>query len=169
MQKIILTTPRFDLREMTVDDAEVAYALNSDLDVVRYTGDVPFADVAAARAFLANYTGYNNGYGRWAVIDRATNEYMGWCGLKYRTDTAEVDLGYRFAKRFWGRGIATETSLACLKYAFETLELPQVIGEAALENPASIRVLQKVGMTFWQNSPDNCGDYAAVMYKIVNG
>ena len=167
--RIILTTPRFYLREMTVADAEVSYALNSDPEVVRYTGDVGFADVAAAHEFLANYDPYTRyGYGRWAVIDRQTEEYMGWCGLKYRTDLDTVDLGYRFAQKNWGRGIATETSLACLQYAFETLNLTKVIGEAALENPASIRVLQKVGMVFWQKSPEDCGGYPAEMYRIYN-
>ncbi len=60
----------------------------------------------------------------------------------------EVDLGYRFFKDYWGRGLATEAARATLAYGVETLQLQRIIGIADVENRASIRVLEKVGFTF---------------------
>ena len=53
---------------------------------------------------------------------------MGWCGLKYRSELNENDLGYRFKKYFWGKGYATETAYASIKYGFNKLSLPLLSG-----------------------------------------
>ena len=89
--------------------------------------------------------------GRWLVIIKQNNELLGWCGLKFLPDENEVDLGYRFFKKYWGNGYATESATAVLHYGFETLKLKCIIGRAAAANTASIRVLQKVGMHFEKN------------------
>jgi RimJ/RimL family protein N-acetyltransferase len=117
--KIILETERLLLREMTADDAENAYELNSDWEVIKYTGDEAFESVEAAKTFLENYKDYEkNGFGRWAVMLKETGEYLGWCGLKLNETIKEVDLGYRFSRRNWGKGYTTESSKACLEYGF---------------------------------------------------
>jgi RimJ/RimL family protein N-acetyltransferase len=69
-------------------------------------------------------------------------EFLGWCGLKYLFETNEVDLGYRFMKKFWGKGYATEAALACIEYGFATLNLHQIVGRALPGNLASIKVLE---------------------------
>ena len=56
----ILETDRLYLREMTITDAENAYLLNLDPDVIKYTGDEPFESVENAKMFLANYDHYKN-------------------------------------------------------------------------------------------------------------
>ena len=111
--KIITTTTRLYLREKTADDAENAYLLNLDPDVIKYTGDPPFESIEAARIFLQNYNHYTKyGFGRWAVIDKENDEYLGWCGLKYSADLNEYDIGFRFFKRHWNKGYATEAAQA---------------------------------------------------------
>ena len=96
---MIAETDRLYLREMTPADAQSAYALNLDPEVVQYTGDVAFESVEAAEKFLINYDHYKKyGFGRWAVIQKSNGEFLGWCGLKYHEDTKEFDLGYRFFK-----------------------------------------------------------------------
>ena len=75
-------------------------------------------------------------------------EFTGWCGLKYLPETNEVDLGYRFMKKFWGNGYATEAALACIEYGFSNLDLHQVVGRALPGNIASIKVLEKCGMKY---------------------
>jgi RimJ/RimL family protein N-acetyltransferase len=54
-------------------------------------------------------------------------EFTGWCGLKYLSETNEVDLGYRFMKKFWGKGYATEAALACIEYGFSRLHLQKLL------------------------------------------
>jgi ribosomal-protein-alanine N-acetyltransferase len=146
-----LETPRLLLREFGLADAAALFALNNDPEVLRYTGDLPFASVAAARAFVESYEQYAAyGYGRWAVLLKETSEFLGWCGLKHRPEIPETDLGYRFFRRHWGQGYATEAARACARYGLENLRLPQLVGRVMLGNPASIRVLENAGFSYWQ-------------------
>lgn len=152
MNDIILETERLYLREMTPEDAESAYLLNLDPEVIRYTGDNPFESVEDAKTFLEKYTHYRQyGFGRWAVILKETGEYLGWCGLKYTPELDEFDIGYRFMQKFWGFGYATEAAEACMQYGFEKLGIPVIVGRAMPENTASVRVLEKIGLTYLEN------------------
>lgn len=97
-----LQSQRLILREFEISDAEEFYKLNSDEEVIRYTGDSAFDSVESARVFLSNYNEYEkNGYGRWAVIDKESKVYLGWCGLKYHKE-GYTDIGFRFHKQYWG-------------------------------------------------------------------
>ena len=140
-------TARLSLRAFEATDAEPFFRLNSDPEVNRYTGDPPCESVAAAKAAILAYPDWEQpGIGRWATVHRATGAVIGFAGLKYLPELGEVDLGYRFLPAFWGRGLATEASRACLAYGFETLGLQRVIGLTDPENQASMRVLEKIGM-----------------------
>ncbi|MEK7224059.1 MAG: GNAT family N-acetyltransferase, partial [Bacteroidota bacterium] len=87
-------------------------------------------------------------HGRWAVHSKPDKEFIGWCGLKARPARNEIDLGYRFIRAAWGRGYATEAAWACIQYGFEKLHLQRIIGRAMPDNKASLRVLEKCGMTY---------------------
>ncbi len=147
---VVIETERLFLRTFTEDDAPLIYELNLDPEVTRYTLD-PVTGLAHAKkileeVILPQYALYN--HGRWAVHLKSTLEFIGWCGLKLRPDRNEVDLGYRFQKKYWGNGYATESAYACLKYGFEELSLHEIIGRALPENLGSIRVLEKCGMEY---------------------
>lgn len=145
----ILETERCYLRQFSVDDSQAFYDLNSDPEVVKYTGDKAFGNVSEARSFLQNYNQYElYGFGRWAVIEKQTGKFIGWCGLKYSPDLHEVDLGFRFFRNYWNRGFATETALACLEYGFSKLNLDKIVGRAMEANIGSVKVLEKSGMEF---------------------
>jgi RimJ/RimL family protein N-acetyltransferase len=149
-QKILLATQRLHLRAFSVDDAEAFFKLNADPDVMRYTGDDPFSSLEHTKTFLSNYPDYRkNGYGRWSVVLKSTGECIGWCGLKLH-ESGMVDIGYRFHKNQWGKGYATEAASACIDYGFHTLGLEEIVGRCAADNLASIRVLEKIGLTFWK-------------------
>jgi RimJ/RimL family protein N-acetyltransferase len=75
-------------------------------------------------------------------------EFIGWCGLKYRPELDEIDLGYRFMKSAWGKGYATEAAMASIKYGFEQLGMRKIVGRAMPGNLGSIKVLEKCGMKF---------------------
>ena len=151
--KTIIETERLLLREFDQSDAIHFYQLNADPEVIRYTGDPPFASVEAARVFLENYQDYQkNGYGRWVVLLKSNDEFIGFCGLKFN-ELELVDLGFRFFKKHWNKGYATESARACLEYGFRQLQLEEIIGRAAKDNTASIRVLEKLGMSYWKDAP----------------
>jgi RimJ/RimL family protein N-acetyltransferase len=147
--KIILETNRLYLREFIDSDGFHFYHLNNDLDVIKHTGNEPFKSLAEANEFINNYSDYDkNGFGRWAVCLKENHEFLGWCGLKYETNTGEIDLGYRFYKKHWNKGYATESAKACVKYGFSKLKIKEIVGRAIIKNSASIEVLKKCNLKF---------------------
>src|SRR6187402_3312605 len=105
MSETIIETPRFIMRNFELGDAQAMYELNLDPEVMRYTGDKSFTSVEEAYTFLQNYNPYaTEGFGRWICVLKDTGEITGWCGLRLQPDFGLVDLGYRFYKRFWGKG-----------------------------------------------------------------
>ena len=148
----IIETERLYLRKMTIDDADSIYLLNLDKDVIKYTGDESFKNIENAKLFLENYNHYEKyEFGRWAVIDKNSNEFLGWCGLKYTAELDEVDIGFRFFKKFWNNGYATESGKACINYGFAKYKLTKIVGRAMKENIGSIRVLEKIGLKYLKN------------------
>jgi len=95
---------------------------------------------------LSDYKKY--GFGRLAVELKGENKFIGFTGLKYLSDMDEVDLGYRFMKEYWGKGIATESARACVKLGFESLGLNKMIAMVLPENKGSIRVLEKLNFQY---------------------
>lgn len=164
---IILETQRCLLREFHPDDALEIFNLNTDPEVIRYTGDVAFENVIAAKLFIENYKDYIlNNMGRWTVIRKSDQQFLGWCGLKLIREDNTIDLGYRFHRRFWNQGYATETSIACIDYGFKNLQLQSIIGRAEKENKASIHVLEKCGMHYVEDMIR--GGKPQVLYEIFN-
>jgi ribosomal-protein-alanine N-acetyltransferase len=148
---IIHQTDRLYFREFTTADAPLIYQLNSNPEVTKYVHELPTTDEETALTVITNrilpqYRHY--GYGRWAVHLRNDHAFIGWCGLKYRPERAETDLGYRFMPAAWGQGYATEAAIASLAFGFGSYQLSHIAAMAHRENLASIRVLEKVGMQF---------------------
>jgi RimJ/RimL family protein N-acetyltransferase len=167
--KPILETDRLLLREFDEADAGPFYLLGSDPAILRYTGDPGGGLASVAQALevlcsrpLADYR--KHGFGRWACVLPASGEVIGFAGLKYLDDLAEVDLGYRFLPVYWGRGLATEASRAVLEYGFTHLGLRRVIGLVEPENVASVRVLEKLGLAFEEMV--QYGDHQLARYAI---
>ena len=146
-----LNTSRLLLRRFTLDDAEAYWPLVSDPAVLRYTGEAPQRSIEAVRQVLATRPLRDyavHGFGRMACIEKSSGRLVGFCGLKRLEDLGEVDIGYRFLPDTWGKGYATETSLAVMDEWKRQATLPRVIGLVEPENLASARVLQKIGLVF---------------------
>ncbi len=151
--KIFAETERLILRELMPADAEGMFDMNSDPDVHRYLGNKPVKSIeqSIAEIEFIRKQYVENGIGRWAVIEKTSGNFLGWSGLKLITETTNnhinyYDLGYRFSKRFWGKGYATETAMAVIDYGFTELKLNEIIGIADINNLGSIHVLEKVGL-----------------------
>jgi [ribosomal protein S5]-alanine N-acetyltransferase len=155
--KIFAETERLILREILPIDIDGFFELDSDPEVHRYLGSAPVQSkeqiVDVIQFIRQQYI--DNGIGRWAVIDKNTNDFIGWAGLKLITELTNghvnyYDLGYRLIKRYWGQGIATEAAYASLTYAFDTLQANEVYAMADCENAGSNNVLTKVGLMRWE-------------------
>ena len=153
------------LRELDVNDSESFCHLNSDPEVLKYTGDLPFTSITTAENFLINYSDYQkNGFGRWAVVLKENESFIGWCGLKLNEENL-IDIGFRFFKNEWGKGYATESAKAVLDFGFNTLKLKEIIGRSSKDNISSIKVLEKLNMTFWKQDSFE-GVEESVYYRI---
>ena len=148
--KVHVETDRIVLREIKEDDVEEMFALDSNPEVHRYLGNRPINNRDEARKIISHirrqYVEF--GIGRWALIEKSSNSFAGWAGLKWETGLradAYYDLGYRLKQEYWGRGLATEAAFESLRYGFEKMN-PQKIGAAAhIENKVSNRILRKLG------------------------
>jgi [ribosomal protein S5]-alanine N-acetyltransferase len=147
---IIFETPRLTLRRFTQADAPVVQQLNSNPNVLKYL-DEPLLETEEHALHILNsiiLPQYKNNLGRWAIHLKTTNEFIGWCGLKYRQELDEIDLGYRLMQQYWGNGYAFEAAKHSLDYAFQQLHLKTIVGRAHINNLASLKILEKLGMQF---------------------
>ena len=167
---IITETERLILRLQTLEDAQNLVEMNSDPEVIRYTGDGYLKNMAEAQTLLtervfSQWQKYK--MGRFAVTLK-NKTFLGWCGLKFHPETDEVDLGYRFMKKHWGKGYATESSRASLDYGFKILKLERIIAKAMPDNKDSLKVMQKLGMTFRGYHHDPTDPQPFIVYDIKN-
>lgn len=156
---IILQTPRLILRQFTEADAHLILSLNRDPEIVKYLHEPSLTTVEQAEKILQDIIlpQYKNNLGRWAIHTKENTDFIGWCGLKYRPELDEIDLGYRLMQKTWGKGFATEAAQHSLEHGFNKLNLKLITGRAHIENLASIKVLEKIGMDFMgEGIVDDC-------------
>jgi ribosomal-protein-alanine N-acetyltransferase len=143
-----IATPRLILRALTEEDIEPMVRILGGEDVLRYfpkTDPPPRERVEKMILGLLRHWD-EHGYGLWAVESRTSSELMGRCGLQHLPELSEVEVDFILGKPFWGQGFATEAGRASLRYGFEQLGLERVVGLAHIDNRASQRVLEKLGM-----------------------
>lgn len=150
-----IETERLILRELRPEDAEDMYRMDSHPEVHRYLGNKPVTHISQIEQAIANVRQQyaDNGIGRWAAIEKASGHFIGWTGIKYIAETKNGqvnfhDVGYRLHPDYWGKGYATESARAAIKYGFETMNLNEIIGTCHVENQASRNALQKCGLVF---------------------
>jgi len=156
--KFHIETERLILRELLESDLESMFELDSDPIVHKYLGNKPIETIEQAKNAInfirQQYEKF--GIGRFAAIEKQTGDFIGWSGLKFNTREKEAlngkqdfyDIGYRFMPRFWGKGYASESSFATLDFGFKELNIKTICGAAEVDNIASNKVLQKIGLNF---------------------
>ena len=152
--KVHVETKRLILREFVQDDVDDIYELDSDPEVHKYLGMNPISNLAQCEKvidFVRNQY-EERGIGRWAVIEKESGDFLGWTGLKLEIDDIDgysnyYDLGFRFKRKHWGKGYATESAIASLNYGFDRLALEKINAAAHIENGASNHVIRKLGFT----------------------
>lgn len=151
--KEIIETDRLIIRPLEEGDVEGMYLLDSDIRVQEYLGKKTIKSKEEAldtiRFIRKQYEDF--GIGRWAVIEKETNTFIGWTGFKYLKDgpggvEEYLDIGYRFIYDAWGKGYATETAKACLMYADKHLTVLPIHASSEVGNAGSRHVLEKAGL-----------------------
>ena len=147
-----LETERLYLKKMSLEHNDGLYCLLSDLNIVKYTEDVLVSDLAQIKTIIdINQHLYKQfGFGKWIVINKQTNQFVGLCGFKYYQSLNKIALSYAFLKDQWHKGFATEASKAALNYAFNDLKINSIIAWSTPDNLASLKVLEKLGFSFVQ-------------------
>jgi ribosomal-protein-alanine N-acetyltransferase len=148
--KTILETERLILRPFQFGDEDALFAMNTHPDVIRYAGNTPFASLDQARDILTNviFKDYDvRGYGRFALVLKETGKVIGFSGVKYIADIEETELGYRLMPEHWGKGLATESAIASLDFARDTLGLKRLVALVHPDNHGSANVVSKLGFS----------------------
>ena len=155
MMKVITETERLIIREILPTDIDEMFELHSDPEVHLFLGDETITNKEKIIEIIdfvrKQYIDF--GVGRWAMINKESDEFIGWTGLEYITKEINnhknyYDLGYRLIKRFWGQGFATESAFASLDYAFHKLNIDKVYAMADCKNENSKKILEKAGLNF---------------------
>jgi ribosomal-protein-alanine N-acetyltransferase len=147
---VVIETPRLLIRLPHDDDAPAYCAIHADPDVTRWLGGTKPNSVADECERIASRRAMHDelGYTLWTIEEKESDEVVGLGGIfPVEKKGPEIEVGYHFRKDRWGRGYATETALACLGYGFDVAKLDAIVGLVAPANSASIRVLEKCGMT----------------------
>ncbi|MFP2997959.1 GNAT family N-acetyltransferase [Spongiivirga sp. MCCC 1A20706] len=174
--KVFAETDRLILRELTNNDLEGMFQLDSDARVHQFLGKRPIQDKADAQRYIdhtrTQYQKY--GIGRWAAIEKETGEFIGWSGLKMNDENQMnghinfVDVGYRFIPKFWGKGYATESGKAAVAYGFEKMNYDTIYGMAELEHKASRKALENIGLKYVQDFIYEAENIPLAWYEIRN-
>jgi RimJ/RimL family protein N-acetyltransferase len=162
---LILETERLLLRPLELSDADDMFAMDSNPNVHTYLWKIPVQTIEDSIKIIEYIRGQyeRNNIGRFATILKETGEFIGWTGIKYIDDHVEngntnfYDYGYRLNEKFWGKGYATEASIAWLDYGFNQMKIEIMNAYAHKANGASNAILKKIGMTLIEDYPDKDG------------
>lgn len=146
----ILETERLTLRQFTAEDAPFILELVNEPSFIQNIGDRNVRSLADAVKYIEagpviSYA--RNGFGLYLVQLKESGESIGMCGLIKRAALEDVDIGYAFLPKFWSKGYAVESALAVKEQA-HSLGLRRLVAIVDPANIGSIRVLEKLGLTF---------------------
>ncbi len=144
----VLETEHLRLRGWRENDLPAFAEFWADDETARFVGGTCDREDAWRR--MAMYIGHwaLRGYGLWALEDKASGQWAGWCGPWNPEGWPEKEIGWALAKAFHGRGYATHAALRVREFAYRELGWPTAVSYIAAENAASQRVAARLGAIF---------------------
>jgi len=145
-----LETERLILNPWRHSDWTAFRPIAEDAAVMRYiNGGIPWNE-EQIHDFVNRQVNLHveRGFCRWKVVERSSGDPIGFCGAGMWRDAVDPEIGWWLARRYWGRGLATEAAQIALRDLFERVGLERVISVAMPENSASLRVMEKLGLRF---------------------
>jgi ribosomal-protein-alanine N-acetyltransferase len=146
-----IETERLYLRLLGMDDLDDYHQkIFADADVMKYLPSGAPLPRERAEVIINRFHSHweRHGFGIWGVVDKASGELIGHCGLQYLADTPEVEVAYALAKPYWGKGLATEAAHTSLRFGFQEKKLERIVAIAIPANIASRRVMEHNGMQY---------------------
>jgi ribosomal-protein-alanine N-acetyltransferase len=142
----ILETSRLILRPFKTGDIEATFGWFGDPTVMQFTHTGPDTSIEQTKARLAKYQEHQttHGFSKCIIMERLLGHAIGDSGLLKLGEHGWIDLGFRLAQRYWGKGLATEAASAWVRTAFDDLHIDRLAALVHPENVASIRVLEKL-------------------------
>jgi len=149
---VVLNTGRMRLRPISSGDVDALHALWTDPDVRRYLWDDRIIPRDTVEDFVAQSlaTFESDGFGFFALeLQDRHGELIGFCGHRRAEDAeGQIELLYGIHPTHWGEGLVAEAANEVLRFGFESCDFDRVIAATDTPNQQSVRVLQKLGMTF---------------------
>lgn len=146
-----LATARLVLRPWQNADYEPFFLMSIDPRVYEFLP--PFPDRAACDAFVdqCRESMIERGWGFWALERKEDRRFIGTAGMhepgpEFGVGRPCIEIGWRLAPDFWGKGYATEVAREVLHFAFQALELSEVVSFTALQNVRSFTVMERLGL-----------------------
>ncbi len=147
----VIETDRLILRWLSTDDAEFILELLNDPSWVQFIGNRGVKTIENARDYILKgpvemYA--QLGFGLYLTELKDGGAPIGICGLIKRDSLEDVDIGFAFLPRFWGKGYAYEAASATMGYGRQVLELNRIVGITSPDNHRSAKLLEKLGLQF---------------------
>ena len=150
--KIIFESENFIFREFEIEDVNLIYELDREPEIHKYLTSSEMKTKIEAELVITYFRNHYKLFnlGRWAIIRKNDNDFIGWAGIKFETETVMnrnnfYDFSGRIMKKFWKKGYSREVALSCINFGFEKLELNEIIAMSSVDNYLSNNLLHKVG------------------------
>jgi RimJ/RimL family protein N-acetyltransferase len=148
---VVVETERLVLRRISIEDAPFIMELVNVPAFIQFIGDKGVRTLDDARDYILkvpvdSYERY--GFGLYLCELKDGKAPIGTCGLIKRDSLEDVDIGFAFLPRFWGKGYCYEAAAAVLAMGKTALGLDRIVAIVSPDNDRSIRVLKKLGMRF---------------------
>lgn len=145
----MLETERLILRPFEEKDVDAVFEMRSNEEIMRYIREpqTKRKETVSWIQMISEKWGTEE-IGFCAVVEKASGNCIGWCGLWRLKETNEIEVGYAIKKDFWGNGYATEAAEKFLEYGFRELNLDRIVAVAYPENEASQKVMKRLGMEY---------------------
>lgn len=171
--KIMTTNPKIEteriyLRKLNLNDcSDLAKVLSDPVSMIHYGGAFSFDKVE--QWIFKNTKRYEtDDYGLWAMIRKSDDAFMGDCGITNQIVDGELiqEIGYHVIRNYCNMGYATESALACKIHAFKNLKIPIIYSYTRVDNLASRRVAEKIGMIETKRFMSN--GHEQILYGVIN-
>jgi ribosomal-protein-alanine N-acetyltransferase len=161
-------TKRLKLRILKTQDINYLENLENDAEVRHFfpTGEHKSRQETEAMIdrFILDYK--EHGLPCFLIFEVDSNEFVGRCGLGLFEETGEIEVGYILHKKYWGRGYASESLDALIKWAKNNISINYIIAYAPKDHYASLRVMEKCGMENYKDDIDKIDNLECRFYRI---
>ncbi len=143
-----------------------------DPDVMQYIGNGATRTAEDAARCIASFEDEwtERGFGLFAVEEKRTGDFIGFTGFSSPDFLPEVlpavEIGWRFSKRSWGKGYASEAAAASLSFGVAKLGITNIVSICQIGNAASARIMQKIGLIFERRTIDPTCEREVEIYRL---